>query len=126
MTRTLARVALFVLALTLSISAFAGTKSTSVTLYNNAQLNGNTLPAGDYTVKYNTTGSTAQVTFIRNGKEVASATGQVKQLDKAPEFNQIVTQDGNGAASISEIDFSNTKTGVTFDNGGSMSRASGE
>ena len=126
MTRTLARVALFIFAITLSISAFAGAKSETVTLYNNVQVNGKTLPAGDYTVKYNTSGATAQVTFLRNGKEVAQATGQVRQLEKAPEYNQVVTQDGNGAASISEIDFSNTRTGITFDNGGSMSRAAGE
>jgi hypothetical protein len=123
MTRTLARVTLVILALSMSIGAFAASKSQSVTLYHDAQLNGKTLPAGDYTVKCETTGSTAQVKFLRNGKEVASATGQVKQLGSAPESNQVITQDGNGTSSISEIDFSNSKTGVTFDNTMSMSRA---
>ncbi len=124
MTRMLARVTVVLFALTMSIGAFAASKSESVTLYNAAQLNGTTLPAGDYTVKCDTTGSTAQVKFIRNGKEVASATGQVKQLGSAaPESNQIITQGGNGTASISEIDFSRSKTGVTFDSGTSMSHA---
>jgi hypothetical protein len=124
MTRTLARLSLFVLALTLSISAFAGSKSQEITLYNDAQINGKTLPAGEYTVKCDTTGSTAQVKFLRNGKEVATATGQVKQLANAPEHNQVVTSGGNGGpATISEIDFSNNKSGVSFENSTAMSSA---
>jgi len=126
MTRILARPTMFLLALTLtlSIGAFAASKSQSVTLYHDAQLNGKTLPAGDYTVKCDTTGSTTQVRFIRNGKEVASATGQVKQLTSAPESNQVVTLDGNrGAATITEIDFSNSKSGVSFETSTAMSGA---
>jgi len=115
MTRILARLTLFVFALTLSISAFAASKSETITLYHDAQLNGKTLRAGDYTVKCETTGSTAQVKFLRNGKEVASATGQVKQLSNSPDSAQLVTNDGNGSLTISEIDFAHSNTGVTFD-----------
>jgi hypothetical protein len=115
---------LLALTLTLSIGAFAASKSQSITLYNDAQVNGKTLPAGDYTVKCDTTGSTAQVRFIRNGKEVASASGQVKQLKNAPENNQVVTMGGgSGPATISEIDFSNTKSAVTFESSTAMSTA---
>ena len=46
-----------------------------------------------------------------------------QQLANAPDRNQVITQDGNGGSTISEIDFSNTKTGVTFDSGMSMSSA---
>jgi len=126
MTRILARPTMFLLALTLtlSIGAFAASKSQSITLYHDAQLNGKTLPAGDYTVKCDNTGSTAQVRFIRNGKEVASASGQVKQLTNAPESNQVVTMGGgSGPATISEIDFSNTKSAVTFETSTAMSNA---
>lgn len=115
MTRTLARFTLLVLALTVSISAFAGSKSQTITLFHDAQLNGKTLPAGEYTVKCSNTGTTSQVTFLRNGKEIATATGQVKQLSNAPESSQVVTQDGNGRAQISEIDFAGSKAGVTFE-----------
>ena len=114
MTRTLVRITMFIFVLTVSIGAFAGSKSETVTLFQAAQLNGKTLPAGEYTVKCEKTGSNAQVSFLKNGKEVASANGQVKQLASAPEHNQIVTQDGNGSATISEIDFSHSNTGVTF------------
>jgi hypothetical protein len=115
MTRTVVRAALFIFALTMSVTAFASSKSENVTLYHDAQLNGKTIPAGDYTVKCDTSGSTAQVKFLRNGKEIASANGQVKQLSTAPDHNQVVTQDGNGAATISEIDFGHSNTGISFD-----------
>ncbi len=115
MTRTLARFTLFIFALTMSISAFAGSKSETVTLFHDAQLNGKTLPAGEYTVKCDTTGSTAQVKFLRGSKEVASASGQVKQLAATPQYNQIVTQDGGGVPTITEVDFGHSATGVSFD-----------
>ncbi len=122
MTRTLARVALFLFAVTMSVSAFAGSKSETVTLFHDAQLNGKTIPAGEYTVKCETTGSTAQVKFMKSGKEVASASGQVKTLASAPQYNQVITQDGGSVPSISEVDFSHTATGVSFD-AGTMSSA---
>lgn len=114
MSRTLTSLAVFVFALTMSFAAFAASKSENVKLYSDTQLNGKTLPAGDYTVKYDATGSTAQVKFLKNGKEVATATGQVKQLKNPPDFNQVVTDTSSGTSTISEIDFAHAKTGVTF------------
>ena len=69
MTRKLVRASLFILALTMSVAAFAASKSETVTLYNEAQVDGKTLPAGEYTVKCDATGSNAQVKFLKNGKE---------------------------------------------------------
>ncbi|HZP23903.1 MAG TPA: hypothetical protein VFB04_10675 [Terriglobales bacterium] len=124
MTRTLAAFTMFVLALTLSVSAFAAGKSQTVTLYHDTQINGKTLPPGEYTVKYDTTGSNAQVKFLRDGKEVASATGTLKQLTSAPEHSQIVTQDGNGSVTLSEIDFAHSTTGVSFESSAMSSAGS--
>jgi len=125
MIRTLARYTMLVLALTLSINVFAGSKSQNVTLLNDAQLNGKTLHAGDYTVTCNTKGTTAEVKFLRNGKEVATANGQVKQVSSPPTYNQVITQGTSGTPSIAEIDFANSKTGVTFDSG-TMASEKGE
>jgi hypothetical protein len=117
MNRTLVRATLFLFALTMSMAAFAASKSETVNLYSDTQVGGKTLPAGEYTVKYDATGSNAQVKFLKNGKEVATATGQVKQLASHPEHAQVVTQDSGSTRSISEIDFSHSGTGVTFDSG---------
>ena len=117
MTRLLVRATLFLVALTMSISAFAGSKSESVLLFHPTQVNGKTLPAGEYTVKCETTGSNAQVKFLKDGKEVATANGQVKQLAAHPDHTQVVTQDAGSVSSISEIDFAHTGTAVSFDSG---------
>jgi hypothetical protein len=126
MTRKLASATLFLLALTMSVSAFAASnsKSESVLLFHPTQINGKTLPAGEYTVKCETTGTNAQVKFLKNGKEVASANGQVKQLASRPDHNQVVTQDAGSTSSISEIDFAHSGTGVSFDSAGTMNAGS--
>ncbi len=124
MTRKLASAVLFLVALTMSISAFAGSKSESVLLFHPTQVNGKTLPAGEYTVKCETTGSNAQVKFLKNGKEVATANGQVKQLTSQPDHTQVITQDAGSASTISEIDFAHSGTGVSFDAAGTMNAGS--
>ena len=116
MTRILARLTVLVFAITMSISAFAGsTKTDTITLYHDAQLNGTTIPAGEYTVKCETNGTSTQVKFMKGRKEVASASGQAKDLGSKTEHGQVVVQDGGGVRSITEVDLAGSKTGVTFD-----------
>jgi hypothetical protein len=125
MTRMLARVALVVFAVTMSISAFAGSKSENVTLLHDVQLNGTTIPAGEYIVKYDANGSTCLVKVMKGNKTVATANGEVKQLAAKPRNNQVILQDvSGGIPTVSEMDFSDSKTAVTFDS--SMTTASGK
>jgi hypothetical protein len=115
MTRLLARVALFVFAVTMSLNAFAGSKSESITLMHDVQVNGTTLHAGDYTVKYDANGSTCLVKMVKNGKTVATANGELKQLANKPAHTQIVLDESTGdVPALSEMDFSNSTTAITF------------
>ncbi len=114
MTRMLARIALLVFAVTMSLSAFAGSKPESITLLHDVQLNGTTIPAGDYTVKYDANGSTCLVKVMKGGKTVATANGELKQLANKPEHNQVVLDDTANGPAVSEMDFSNTATAITF------------
>src|SRR5271169_2991258 len=107
MTRMLARIALLVFAVTMSLSAFAGSKPESITLLHDVQLNGTTIPAGDYTVKYDANGSTCLVKVMKGGKTVATANGELKQLAEKPQHNQAVLQtDTGGLPAVNEMDFS--------------------
>src|SRR5215471_19576096 len=103
MTRVVARFAVLALALVVSIGAFAKPKSDNITLYHDATINGVNLPAGDYVVKYDVQGNTAQVTFIKGRKEVATATGQVKNLSRKADNSQVVVDTQNNVRAISEI-----------------------
>ncbi len=125
MTRMLARVALLVFAVTMSISAFAGSKSESLTLLHDVQLNGTTIPAGDYTVKYDANGSTCLVKVMKGSKTVATANGELKQLANKPQRDQVILQnDGGSVPVLSEMDFSNSTTAISF--GSNATTASGK
>jgi hypothetical protein len=119
MTKVPVRFALLALALTLTVSAFAKPKSESITLYQDASINGTTLPAGDYVVKYDVEGNNAQVKFMKGSKEVASANGQLKTLTKKPDASQVVVDNTGNSRSISELDFGGKDTAISFASGGS-------
>jgi hypothetical protein len=118
MTRNAVRFALLILALTVSIGAFAKSKSENVSLFQDVTVNGTHVPAGDYVVKYDIEGSNAQVKFTQNGKEIATATGQVKTLSKKPVRNQVVLNTAGDTRTISEIEFGGKDTAITFEGEG--------
>jgi hypothetical protein len=118
MTRFVGRAGLLILVLMLSLSAFAKPKTHSITLFHDATLSGTNLPAGEYVLEYDLNGSSAQVKFMQGHKEVASATGQVKTLDKKPNATQVVFQGEGNALAISEIDLGGNVTAISFESAG--------
>jgi len=113
MKRLFPQCSVLALMLTLALSAVAKPKSGNITLYHDASVNGTSLPAGDYVVKYDVEGTTVQLTFMQGNKEVASTTGQVKTLPKKVSSNQVVLNNEN--RSIAEIDFGGKDSAITFD-----------
>jgi preprotein translocase subunit SecG len=114
MTRVTVRLAVLAFAVMLVLNAFAKPKSESITLFQDATLNGANVPAGEYVVKYDVDGSNAQVKFMKGNKEVASATGQVKTLTKKTTSSQVVVNTDGNSRSISEIDFGGKDTAISF------------
>jgi len=98
----------------IATSAFARPKSETITLSQDATISGTKLPAGAYVMKYDITGSNAQVKFLQGGKEVATANGQVKTLSKKPGSTQVILDTNGNARSISEIDFGGKDTAISF------------
>ena len=118
MRRFLVRAGLLALALMLSLSALAKSKTDTITLFGDATLSGTNIPAGEYVVKYEVDGSNAQVKFLKGNKEVASANGQVKNLGKKAESTQVVLNTEGNARTISEIQFGGKETAINFDSVG--------
>jgi len=119
MNRILTAVLLSAMAAALSVGAFAASKSTTVEIFNPTQINGTTLKPGRYKVEYKTpdsatAGQSVEVTFKLDGKQVATVTGQVKQLSKAPQSTEVTTENVGGAPAISEIDFGGSTAGIVF------------
>ena len=52
---------------------------------------------------------------MQGRKEVASASGQTKDLGQKTALTKIMFVDGNGAHSIQEVGLGGSTTGVTFD-----------
>ena len=119
MKRLFAQCSVLALMLTLALSAVAKPKSGNITLYHDASVNGTSLPAGDYVVKYDIQGANVQLKFIQGNKEVASTTGYVKALDKKVDSNQVVLN--NEDRSIAEIDFGGKDSAITFKSPNPMS-----
>jgi hypothetical protein len=101
-------------ALLLPFGAFAKSKSTEVHIYQTTQVGSATLKPGVYHVTVDTTGSTSNVVFLQNGKQVATIAGQPVSLKKAAS-NTSVTLDNSGSVPrITEIDFEGQPTAVGF------------
>ncbi len=114
MKRILTIFAASLFAVTLSVGALAENLSKNVTLPNTMEVNGKTLPAGEYKVKVDTTGSTAQVRFLKGSKEVASTPAQVTTLKSKPYATQIQVNHASSTPHLDGIDFGGSTTAVRF------------
>lgn len=103
------------LVLLLSTGAFAANDSHKggVNLSAPVQVAGKQLPAGDYTVKWDGTGPDAQVTFVRDGKVMATVPARVVKLDQKPSQDAIeVKTANNGERSLIAIRFEGKSYGL--------------
>ena len=100
-------------AMMLSSAAFAGDKS--VTLSAPTTINGQKLAAGEYKVRYQVSGSTAEVHFLKDKKEVATTSGQMFEIQRAPQSDSVVTSaNGDGSSKLVELQFANQKSAIRF------------
>ena len=77
-------------------------------------MNGQQLPAGDYQVRWQGTGSSVEVSFMQGKKEVAKTSAKEVQLNQAPSTDTAVINHSNGKASVAEIRFAGKKTALSI------------
>ncbi len=107
------KIVLIALVCLLALSAFAADKS--LTVYGKANFNGQTIAAGDYKVAVDVKGTTAEVKFLKNGKTVATATGEVVELKDAPKDTTLMYQaNADGSRTVKELQFINEKQAIRF------------
>jgi hypothetical protein len=109
----LAKFAVLGLAVLLATSAFASNKGT-LHLQEAVQVNGAQLPAGEYQVRWDGTGSNVEVSFMQGKKEVAKASARVIDLPQANGYDSAVVDHSSGTASLSEIRFANKKAALAI------------
>jgi len=113
---------LFTVALMFSTGAFAKDSNRhSVEIPDSVQVGGTQLKSGKYDVKWQGAGPEIQVSFVHDGKTVATVPGTLKTNDPHVTEDDIVT-DTTGATTktLKEIDFGHNKESVVFEQSGGM------
>ena len=102
------------LAVLLSTVAFAGNKPGSLSLGDAAQINGKTLPAGNYRVQWEGSGPAVQVQFLKGKKVVATAPARVEQLPDKPAQGAAVIETAGGGRNLVEARFAGKNYKLVF------------
>ena len=103
-----AKTVVLALAVLLASSAFASNKG-SLQVRENLEINGQQLKPGDYSVRWDGTGSNVEISIMQGKKEVAKTTAKVVALDKPYDFDSAVVDHNNGKAAISQLRFAGKK-----------------
>jgi hypothetical protein len=98
-----------IVALALSLSAFAKeSHSGKFTLADTVQVGSTELAPGDYKAEWSGPAHDVKVAIIKNGKTIATAPGQIKDLQRPSPYDAVLTKTlSNDTKTIGEIDFSN-------------------
>jgi hypothetical protein len=108
---------LSVLALVCSLSAFARDKNQhSVNISDAVQVGNTQLQPGNYKVEWQGTGPDVQVSFLQNGKTVATVPGTLKTNPQVSQ-DAIVTDNASASRKLDEIDFGRDKQALVFQAG---------
>jgi hypothetical protein len=111
---------LSVLALLSSVSALARDKNQhSVEIPDSVQVGGSQLEPGNYKLEWKGTGPEIQVSFVRDGKTVATVPGTLKTNDAQVVQDDVVTDTTSANTKVlKEIDFRHNKESLVFEQSG--------
>jgi hypothetical protein len=111
---------LFILAFMSSMGAFAKDSNRhSVEIPDSIHVGGTELKPGKYDVKWQGTGPEIQVSFVHDGKIVATVPGTLKTNDPNVTEDDVVTDTtSDNARTLKEIDFSHNKESLVFQQSG--------
>jgi hypothetical protein len=112
------------LAVLVTTSAFAGTNKGSLHLSEAAQVNGQAVPAGDYTLRWEGTGANVEVSFMQGKKVVTKAPAKVVELKDAFNHDATVVDKSGSTPSVTEVRFAGKKYALAI--GGAEKAAMGE
>ena len=112
------------LTLLLAVGAFAANKG-SMQILDPVNVNGKTLPAGEYSLQWDGTGQNVQVSILRGKKVVATAPAHLVDLDKSAQSNQALVKSSDGNRSLSEVRFEGKKYALQIGEAGGMAEAGG-
>jgi len=101
------------LAVLLATGAFASNKG-SLRFEEPVQVNGQQIPAGNYELRWEGSGSNVQLSFMQGKKEIAKTTARTIELEKASSYDSAVVDHSSGKAAVSEVRFAGKKTALSL------------
>ena len=122
-TKNIAKGLLFGASLLLASAAFAGEKA-SVKVFETVKVNGKTIPAGDYNLSWEGTGSNVQVSILKGKETIATLPAQLEASNAASANSGYSTRkEGDGSTSLTNVFFAGKKYSLNLDQ---QSAASGQ
>lgn len=115
------------LTLLLATSGFAANANKgSLQIFDAVTVAGQTLAAGDYSVKWEGTGSAVQLSILKGSKVVASTPARIVDLNQATGSDSAVLKsNGDGSRSLSEIRFGGKKYAIAIGEESTSAEVSG-
>ena len=102
--------AVLALAVLVATSAFAGTSNKgSLHLSEAAQVNGQSVPAGDYQLRWEGTGANVEVSVMQGKKVVTKAPAKVVELKESFSNDATVVDHSGTTPSVTEVRFAGKK-----------------
>ena len=111
---------MLVLALLLATGAFASNKG-SLHVQETVQINGQQIPAGDYQLRWDGSGSNVELSVLQGKKVVAKTAAKMVQLDHPAAYDSAVVDTSSGT--ISQVRFAGKKYALAL-GGGEKAEAS--
>jgi len=118
--KSVAKVLVLGVAVLLATGAFAINKG-SFHVAETVQLSGQAIPAGEYQLRWEGTGSNVEVSVMKGRKEIAKTTAKVYELDRPADHDSTILDKSSGKVTLSEVRFAGKKTALAL---GSSDRAS--
>ncbi len=112
------------LAVLVATSAFASNNKGSLHLSEAAQINGQAVPAGDYQVRWEGTGSNVEVSFLQGKKVVTKAPAKIVELKDVFHNDAAVVDKSAGTPAVTEVRFAGKKYALAI--GGAEKAAMGD
>lgn len=98
------------LTLLLATSVFASSNKGSLQTMTDVTVSGKTLPAGDYSLQWEGTGSNVQLSILKGKKVVATTPARLVDLNQSPDNDAaVIRNNGDGSKSLAEIRFGGKK-----------------
>jgi hypothetical protein len=102
------------LAVVVAGSAFASNNKGSLHLTEPAQINGQAIPAGDYQLRWEGTGSSVEVSVMQGKKVVTKAPAKVVELKSAFGNDAAVIDRSASTPSVTEVRFAGKKFALSL------------